>query len=335
MGQRKTLEVQRGIDKAKVLIEALPYIKTFAGKTVVIKYGGAAMTDEALKRSVALDVILMRYVGMQPVVVHGGGPEITKAMEQAGLKPTFISGFRVTDRETMKIVEMVMVGQINQELVALINSSGGSAVGLSGKDGGLIRAKKAGPGAVAQPAASPVDPSVVSSVKPASRSGRRIERPGTVDSPVVSSGEPEVDLGFVGEIVAVDKRILLSLERDGFTPVVAPTGVDEAGVTYNINADLAAGAIASALRAEKLIFLTDTDGILDRDGALMPTLSRHRVEQLIADGVISGGMLPKVQACLTALDKGVEKTHIVNGTIPHALLLEFFTSEGVGTEIVS
>lgn len=235
----------------------------------------------------------------------------------------------------MKIVEMVMVGQINQELVALINSSGGSAVGLSGKDGGLIRAKKAGPGAVAQPAASPVDPSVVSSVKPASRSGRRIERPGTVDSPVVSSGEPEVDLGFVGEIVAVDKRILLSLERDGFTPVVAPTGVDEAGVTYNINADLAAGAIASALRAEKLIFLTDTDGILDRDGALMPTLSRHRVEQLIADGVISGGMLPKVQACLTALDKGVEKTHIVNGTIPHALLLEFFTSEGVGTEIVS
>lgn len=301
MGQRKTLEVQRGIDKAKVLIEALPYIKTFAGKTVVIKYGGAAMTDEALKRSVALDVILMRYVGMQPVVVHGGGPEITKAMEQAGLRPTFISGFRVTDRETMKIVEMVMVGQINQELVALINSSGGSAVGLSGKDGGLIRAKKAGP-ATAEPSADPV--------------------------------VPEVDLGFVGEIVAVDERVLLALERDGFTPVVAPTGVDEAGVTYNINADLAAGAIASALRAEKLIFLTDTDGILDKDGALMPALNRQRVEQLVTDGVISGGMLPKVRACLTALDKGVEKTHIVNGTIPHALLLEFFTSEGVGTEII-
>lgn len=301
VGQRKTLEVQRGIDKAKVLIEALPYIKTFAGKTVVIKYGGAAMTDEALKRSVALDVILMRYVGMQPVVVHGGGPEITKAMEQAGLRPTFISGFRVTDRETMKIVEMVMVGQINQELVALINSSGGSAVGLSGKDGGLIRAKKAGP-ATAEPSADPV--------------------------------VPEVDLGFVGEIVAVDERVLLALERDGFTPVVAPTGVDEAGVTYNINADLAAGAIASALRAEKLIFLTDTDGILDKDGALMPALNRQRVEQLVTDGVISGGMLPKVRACLTALDKGVEKTHIVNGTIPHALLLEFFTSEGVGTEII-
>jgi len=300
--QRKRLEVQRGIDKAKVLIEALPYIKTFAGKTVVIKYGGAAMTDEALKRSVALDVILMRYVGMQPVVVHGGGPEITRAMEQAGLKPTFISGFRVTDRETMRIVEMVMVGQINQELVALINSSGGSAVGLSGKDGGLIRARKAGPAAATESPAGVV--------------------------------EPQVDLGFVGEIVAVDERVLLALERDGFTPVIAPTGVDEAGVTYNINADLAAGAIASALQAEKLIFLTDTDGILDGDGALIPTLSRRMVEELIADGVISGGMLPKVRACLAALDKGVGKTHIVNGTIPHALLLEFFTSEGVGTEII-
>jgi len=198
---------------------------------------------------------------------------------------------------------MVLVGQINQELVALINSSGGSAVGLSGKDGHLIRAKKAGPVATRQPVVSPV--------------------------------EPEVDLGFVGEIVAVDERVLRTLERDGFTPVVAPTGVDEAGVTYNINADLAAGEIASALQAEKLVLLTDTDGILDKDGALIPTLSRKEVERLIADGVISGGMLPKVQACLTALDNGVRKTHIVNGTIPHALLLEIFTSEGVGTEIIS
>lgn len=302
VGQQKS-EIRRGIDKAKILIEALPYIKTFAGKTVVIKYGGAAMTDEALKRSVALDIILMRYVGMQPVVVHGGGPEISRAMEQAGLKPTFISGFRVTDRETMKIVEMVMVGRINQELVALINSSGGSAVGLSGKDGGLIRARKAGPAATAEPAT------------------------GTVES--------QVDLGFVGEIISVDERVLLALERDGFTPIVAPTGVDEAGVTYNINADLAAGAIAAALQAEKLVFLTDTDGVLDRNGTLLPTLSRQRVEQLIGDGVISGGMLPKVRACLAALDKGVGKTHMINGTIPHALLLEFFTSEGVGTEIVA
>ena len=303
MGQRKRSDVQRGIDKANILIEALPYIKAFAGKAVVIKYGGAAMTDEELKQSVALDIILMRYVGMQPVVVHGGGPEITRAMERSGLTPTFVGGFRVTDQETMKIVEMVLVGQINQELVALINSSGGSAVGLSGKDGGLIRAKKAGSVAAAE---TPV---------------------GLV--------EPVVDLGFVGEIVAVDARILRTLERDRFTPVVAPTGVDEAGGTYNINADLAAGEIASALQAEKLVLLTDTDGILDKDGALIPTLSRKDGERLIADGVISGGMLPKVQACLTALDNGVRKTHIVNGTIPHALLLEIFTSEGVGTEIIS
>ncbi len=303
MDQRKRSDVQRGIDKANILIEALPYIKAFAGKAVVIKYGGAAMTDEALKRSVALDIILMRYVGMQPVVVHGGGPEITRAMERAGLTPTFVGGLRVTDQETMKIVEMVLVGQINQALVALINSSGGSAVGLSGKDGGLIQAKKAGPVAATEPLVGPV--------------------------------EPEVDLGFVGEIVAVDERILRALERDRFTPVVAPTGVDEAGVTYNINADLAAGEIASALQAEKLVLLTDTDGILDKDGALIPTLSRKEAERLIADGVISGGMLPKVQACLAALDNGVRKTHIVNGTIPHALLLEIFTSEGVGTEIIS
>lgn len=302
VGERKRLAVQRGIDKAKILIEALPYIRAFAGKTVVVKYGGAAMTDEALKQSVALDVILMRYVGMQPVVVHGGGPEITKAMEQAGLTPTFVGGLRVTDQATMKIVEMVLVGQINQELVTLINQHGGSAVGLSGKDGGLIRARKADPVAIAQPTVNPA--------------------------------EPKIDLGFIGEITAVDKRILLALGRDGFTPVVAPTGVDEAGVTYNINADLAAGEIAGALQAEKLVLLTDTDGILDKDGVLIPTLNRAEMKGLIADGVISGGMLPKAQACLTALENGVRKIHIVNGTIPHALLLEVFTSEGVGTEIV-
>ncbi len=302
MGERKRLAVQRGIDKAKILIEALPYIRAFAGKTVVVKYGGAAMTDEALKQSVALDVILMRYVGMQPVVVHGGGPEITKAMERAGLTPTFVGGLRVTDQATMKIVEMVLVGQINQELVTLINQHGGSAVGLSGKDGGLIRARKADPVAIAQPTVNPA--------------------------------EPKIDLGFIGEITAVDKRILLALGRDGFTPVVAPTGVDEAGVTYNINADLAAGEIAGALQAEKLVLLTDTDGILDKDGVLIPTLNRAEMKGLIADGVISGGMLPKAQACLTALENGVRKIHIVNGTIPHALLLEVFTSEGVGTEIV-
>jgi acetylglutamate kinase len=299
--------VQASIDKANILIEALPYIKAFAGKTVVVKYGGAAMSDEELKRSVVLDVILMRYVGMQPVVVHGGGPEITRAMELAGLKPTFVGGLRVTDQETMKIVEMVLVGQINQELVGLINQHGGTAVGLSGKDGGLIRAKKAGP--VAAPQQTSLD----------LREGDQ---------------EQEIDLGFVGEIVGVDERILRALERDGFTPVVAPTGVDQNGVTYNINADLAAGEIAGALRAEKLVLLTDTDGILDKDGALIPTLTRNGVKRLIAEGIISGGMLPKVQACLTSLDNGVRKTHIINGTIPHALLLEIFTQQGVGTEIM-
>lgn len=305
MAQRKRLDVQASIDKANILIEALPYIKAFAGKTVVVKYGGAAMSDEELKRSVVLDVILMRYVGMQPVVVHGGGSEITRAMELAGLKPTFVGGLRVTDQETMKIVEMVLVGQINQELVGLINQHGGTAVGLSGKDGGLIRAKKAGP--VAAPQQTSID---------------------------LRESDREIDLGFVGEIVGVDERILRALERDGFTPVVAPTGVDQKGVTYNINADLAAGEIAGALRAEKLVLLTDTDGLLDKDGRLIPTLTRNGVKRLIADGVISGGMLPKVQACLTALDNGVRKTHIVNGTIPHALLLEIFTPQGVGTEII-
>ena len=305
MGNRKKVGVQASIDRANVLIEALPYIKAFADKTMVVKYGGAAMSEDRLKRSVALDVILMRYVGMHPVVVHGGGPEITRAMELAGLKPTFVSGLRVTDQQTMRIVEMVLVGQINQELVALINQHGGLAVGLSGKDGGLIRAKKA---------------------KPVPASSK--------DSTAGRSGDGEIDLGFVGEVVGVDERILRALERDGFTPVVAPTGVDEAGITYNINADLAAGEIAGALRAEKLVFLTDTDGILDKQGTLIPTLTRDEVTRLIADGIISAGMLPKVQACLIALDRGVGKTHIINGTVPHALLLEIFTPEGVGTEII-
>jgi acetylglutamate kinase len=240
---------------------------------------------------------------MQPVVVHGGGPEISKAMELAGLKPTFVGGLRVTDQETMKIVEMVLVGRINQELVALINRHGGLAVGLSGKDGGLIRAKKSGPVHAGHPMP---------------------DRPGGQD----------IDLGYVGDVVGVNERILRALERDGFTPVVAPTGVDDAGITYNINADLAAGEIAGALGAEKLILLTDTDGILDKGGRLLPTLNRDEIKRLIADGIISEGMLPKVQACLAALDGGVGKTHIINGTIPHALLLEIFTPEGIGTEII-
>jgi len=283
--------------KAQILIEALPYIRTFFGKTVVVKYGGAAMVEEKLKMEVAQDVVLMRYVGMRPVIVHGGGPQIGDAMAKAGLTSTFIDGLRVTDPETMRIVETVMVGSINQEIVGLINRSGGTAVGLSGKDGNFIRARKAKP-----------------------RKGKE--------------GDTElVDLGLVGDIVAVNPKVVRSLEEEGFIPVIAPTGVDKDGITYNINADLAAGEIAAALAAEKLILLTDTDGILDREGQLYSSLGRDEVEKLVEEQVISKGMIPKVKACLRALESEVHKTHIINGTIPHALLLELFTAEGVGTEV--
>ncbi len=283
--------------KAQILIEALPYIRSFFGKTIVVKYGGAAMVEEKLKMEVAQDIVLMRYVGMRPVIVHGGGPQIGDAMAKAGLTPTFIDGLRVTDPETMRIVEAVMVGSINQEIVGLINRSGGTAVGLSGKDGNFIRARKARP-----------------------RMGK--------------GGDTEVvDLGLVGDIVAVNPKVVRSLEEEGFIPVIAPTGVDEEGITYNINADLAAGEIAAALAAEKLILLTDTDGILDREGRLCSSLGRDDVERLVEEQVISKGMIPKVKACLRALEAEVQKTHIINGTIPHALLLELFTAEGVGTEV--
>jgi acetylglutamate kinase len=283
--------------KARILVEALPYIQSFFGKTIVVKYGGAAMVEEKLKAEVTQDVVLMRYVGMRPVIVHGGGPQIGEAMTQAGLTPTFIDGLRVTDPETMRIVETVMVGSINQEIVGLINRSGGTAVGLSGKDGNFIKARKA-----------------------AHRRGKGRE-------------DEWVDLGLVGEVVAVNPQVVRSLEEEGFIPVIAPTGVDTEGVTYNINADVAAGEIAAALSAEKLILLTDIDGILDREGRLLSSLGRDAVEKLVGEQVISAGMLPKVKACLRALEGGVNKTHIINGTIPHALLLELFTAEGVGTEV--
>jgi acetylglutamate kinase len=282
---------------AHVLIEALPYIRAFSGKTVVVKYGGAAMERADLKASVALDVILMRTVGMRPVVVHGGGPQIGAAMQQAGLRPRFVGGLRVTDAETMRIVEMVLVGQINQELVALLQRHGGAAVGLSGKDGGLLVARKAPP--------------------------VRGE-----------DGKPQ-DLGLVGEVVQVNPEVLRAMEDGGFIPVVAPTAADAEGVTYNVNADLAAGAIAGALQAEKFILLTDTDGILDRQGRLVPSLDARAVDHLIADGTITSGMLPKVEACRAALKGGVRKAHVINGTVPHALLLEVFTNQGIGTEIVA
>jgi len=282
--------------RAAIILEALPFIRAFSGKTVVVKYGGNAMVDPALTTAVMQDLILMRLVGMQPVVVHGGGPQIDRAMKASGLQPAFVRGLRITDAETMRIVERVLVGEINQEIVALLGRLGGAAMGLSGKDGGLLTAVKAAPALV--------------------------------------DGQP-VDLGLVGEVAAVEPRPLLTLLQAGYIPVVAPTAGDGAGVTYNINADCVAGEVSGALQAEKLVLLTDTDGILDRAGVLLSTLSRADVERLTADGTISRGMLPKVQACLTALKGGVRKTHIINGTRPHALIEELLTAEGVGTEIVA
>ncbi len=282
--------------RAAIIIEALPFIREFSGKTVVVKYGGNAMVDPGLTAAVMQDLILMRLVGMRPVVVHGGGPQINQAMKTSGLQPTFVKGLRVTDAETMRIVERVLVGEINQEIVALLGRLGGEAVGLSGKDGGLIRARKA-------PAA-------------------------------LVDGQP-VDLGLVGEVAAVEPRPLRTLLEAGYIPVVAPTAGDETGATFNINADVVAGEVAAALQAEKLVLLTDTDGILDRSGALLSTLDRAEVERLTADGTITRGMLPKVQACLTALKGGVRKTHVINGTRAHALLEELLTAEGVGTQIVA
>ncbi len=287
------------IEKAKTLIEALPYIQTFRGKTFVIKYGGNAMIDENLKLGFAQDVVLLRYIGINPVIVHGGGPQIGKTMERMGKKPTFVSGQRVTDSETMDIVEMVLGGKVNKEIVNLVNRTGGKAVGLTGKDGGLIQAKKL-----------------------------------TMTKKSESTGEDEaIDIGLVGEVTKVRPEALIALEQGGFIPVIAPIGVGENGDTYNINADLVAGAVAGAIKAEKLILLTDQSGILDKDKKLIPTLTKKAVKTMINAGVIVGGMLPKTQSCFEALDAGCAKVHIIDGRVPHALLLEIFTKEGVGTEI--
>jgi len=291
--------MEKLIEKAKTLIEAMPYIQTFRGKTFVIKYGGNAMIDEGLKQGFAQDVVLMRYIGINPVIVHGGGPQIGKTMERMGKKPAFVSGQRVTDEETMDIVEMVLGGKVNKEIVNLINRAGGKAVGLTGKDGGLIQAKK---------------------LKMTKRSEE--------------TGETEIiDIGLVGEVTEVRPGTLSALDQGGFITVIAPIGVGENGETYNINADLVAGAIAGALKAEKLILLTDQTGILDKDKNLVPTLNKKKVETLIKSGTISGGMLPKTKSCFEALDAGCSKVHIIDGRVPHALLLEIFTKEGIGTEI--
>jgi acetylglutamate kinase len=281
--------------RAEILMEALPYIREFRGKTVVIKYGGSAMEQGDLKRTFALDVILLRLVGIDPVIVHGGGPQIGALMKRLGKEPQFVGGMRVTDAETVEIVEMVLVGKINKEIVGLINLHGGKAVGLSGKDGSLIRAR------------------------------RRLHR--------MPSGE-EVDIGLVGEVEHVNPEPIRLLEDHGFIPVIAPVGVGAAGETYNINADLVAGEVAAALGAEKLIHLTDVQGILGDDGGLITTLSRKEAERLMEESVIDGGMLPKVESSLRALRGGTAKAHIIDGRVPHAILLELFTHEGIGTEIV-
>ncbi len=288
------------IKKAEVLIDALPYIRNFYGKTFVIKYGGAAQIMDELKESFAKDIVMLNFIGIRTVIIHGGGPKISATMEKMGKKPQFVHGQRVTDRETMDIVEMVLGGLINKEIVSLINRHGGKAVGLSGKDGGLIKAQKK-----------------------------------TIKKVTPETGVDEiVDLGLVGEVTSIAPGIINSLEKDGFIPVIAPIGVGPNGETFNINADYVAAAISSALKAEKLMLLTDVPGLIDKNGKIISTIKTSRVNKLINDKTITGGMLPKVQACLHALSGGVSKTHIVDGRVPHCLLLEIFTKEGVGTEIM-
>lgn len=293
------------IKKAGVLVEALPYIRTFAGKTVVIKYGGKAMTQHDLKEGFAVDLVLLKYVGLKPVVVHGGGPQIDQMLHKLGLETRFRQGVRVTDRQTMEVVEMVLGGKINKEIVTLLNRHGGKAVGLTGKDGDLILAR---PLTARTWAASLfMDP----------------------------EGDPDESFGLAGDVQAVNPHILAKLQDEQFIPVIAPIGTDRAGHTYNINADLVAGAVAAALRAEKLLVLTDVKGIRDAKGRHVSTLSRKDMQRMVKKGTISSGMLPKVHACLRALDAGVRKAHVIDGRMPHAILLEVFTDKGIGTEIVA
>ncbi len=283
------------------LIEALPYIRKYRGKTVVVKFGGAAMVNDALKREFARDVVLLDYVGMKVVVVHGGGPKVSELMQRLGKTPAFIQGLRVTDKETVDIAEMVLTGLIGKEIVATINLEGGRAVGLSGKDAGFIQAIK-------------------HELAPA------------------AENEPIQDLGYVGDIRRVDAEVIEVLDRDGFIPVIAPLGMGPDGAAYNINADTVAGEIAASVKAERLVLLTDTPGILEKPGepsTLISTLTPNEAIERMNSGVIGGGMIPKVNACLRALESGVHKTHIIDGRVPHSLLLELFTDRGIGTQIVS
>jgi acetylglutamate kinase len=284
--------------KAEILAEALPYIRKFHGKTIVVKYGGNAMTEERLKHGFARDVILLKLVGMNPVVVHGGGPQIDNALKKVGKQGTFIQGMRITDEETMEVVEWVLGGEVQQDIVMLINHYGGQAVGLTGKDGGLIRARK---------------------MKMPDR-----ENPGEF-----------LDIGFVGEIDAINPAVVKALQDDAFIPIISPIGFGEDGQAYNINADLVAGKIAEILKAEKLIMMTNIPGVLDKQGNLVTDLSAREIDEMFADGTISGGMLPKISSALDAAKSGVNTVHIIDGRIPHSLLLEILTEQAFGTMIRS
>ena len=285
-------------DKAQILAQALPYIRKFHGKTMVIKYGGNAMTDPALQAAFAEDVVLLKLVGINPVVVHGGGPQIETALKRLGKKGEFIQGMRVTDAETMEVVEWVLAGEVQQDIVGLINQAGGKAVGLTGRDGGLIRARKLR---------------------------------------MVDNNDPtkEHDIGQVGDITGIDPAVVKALQDDQFIPVVSPIGFGDQNESYNINADVVAAKLATVLQAEKLLMLTNIPGVLDKQGALLPELTMRRIDELVADGTISGGMLPKIAGALDAAKSGVNSVHIIDGRVPHALLLEILTDEAFGTMIRS
>lgn len=292
--------IQSSMERADILLEALPYIRRFYNKTIVIKYGGHAMTDEDLKDKFARDVVMMKYIGINPVVVHGGGPQIGSLLKKLGKESKFVQGMRVTDEETMNIVEMVLVGTVNKEIVGLINQHGGKAVGLSGKDGNLIEAEKYY----------------------------------LNDDKAKNTPSEIIDIGLVGKVKTVNTELIVSLAQTGFIPVIAPTGIGAKGETYNINADIVAGEVAAALKAEKLLLLTDVAGVLDPKKNLINTMTNQEALNLIEAGTVEGGMFPKVKCCLKALRGGVKKAHIIDGRLKHAILLEVFTDKGIGTEIV-
>ncbi|OGQ25875.1 MAG: acetylglutamate kinase [Deltaproteobacteria bacterium RIFCSPHIGHO2_02_FULL_50_15] len=291
--------MEKAILKASVLMEALPYIRKFYGKTIVVKYGGSAMVDETLKESFTQDITLMKYIGLNPVIVHGGGPQIGEVLAKMGIESKFHNGMRITDEATMDVVEMVLVGKINKEIVSFINRHGGKAVGVSGKDGGLIQAERLPP----------------EKIKVAKRA-------------------PEIiDLGRVGRVSAINPQVIETLSQQNFIPIVAPVGVSEEGETLNINADYVAGAIAKALVAEKLVLLTDVEGVKGQEEKVISKLNDQEAEKMIKNGVVSGGMIPKVKCSLEAIRSGVKTAHIIDGRVQHAVLLEIFTDEGVGTVI--